>query len=246
MSSTPGDAAAATTVVIVEDHEMVAEALRLALEGAGIRVLAITHRVGSVKQVVAMHQPDVVLMDYSLPDGDGISAVRLVREASPPTRIVMLTGSGDERVLVQAMNAGCAGYLRKDQPIGDLAAAVRAAHNGATLISPTTIHRLIQHLGGGTPWVGAELSAREVELLHLVAAGLANKQIAHDLGISLNTVRNHVQSVISKLGGHSKLEAVAIAQREGILRQAASAGGASASWPGDAPVRPHAFPQAGR
>lgn len=234
------------SVVIVEDHEMVAEGLRQALEASGITVLAIAHRVATVKHVVGLNQPDVVLMDYALPDGDGVSATRLVLEASPETRVIMLTGAGDNRVLVQAMTAGCAGYVRKDQPIADLVAAVRAAKNGATLISPTTLQRLIQHLGSGVPWIGSELSAREVEVLQLFAEGWANKEIARDLSLSVHTVRNHVRSVLSKLGAHSKLEAVAVAQREGILRIPGRSDGAFASSSSDAAASNPDGGQAGR
>lgn len=205
------------SVVLVEDHRMVAEALRQALEEQGIRVVDWAPTVAEARLAIATCRPDVVVMDYLLPDGDGVEGANLVRREAPTTPVIVLTGSGDDRVLVQAMSAGCAGYLTKDQPIEDLAAAIRAARRGATLISPTTLHRLIRQLGGGAPWVGSELSAREVEVLHLVAEGRLNKEIAHRLNLSVHTVRNYVHSVITKFGAHSKLEAVAIAQREGIL-----------------------------
>jgi DNA-binding NarL/FixJ family response regulator len=215
-ASLPPDAVA---VVLVEDHQMFAQALGQALEEEGIRVLAWVTTIAEAREVVRERPPDVVVIDYLLPDGDGVEGARLVKEANPAIAVVMLTGAGDDRVLVQAMSAGCAGYLTKDQQIEDLAAAIRAARAGATLISPTTLHRLCRQLNGGAPWVGSELSAREVEILHLVADGLLNKEIALRVKLSVHTVRNHVQSVISKLGSHSKLEAVAVAQREGILQR---------------------------
>lgn len=205
-------------VVLVEDHRMFAQALSQALQEQGIHVVESVTSVAEARRAVRERSPDVVVIDYLLPDGDGIEGARLVRATAPTIPVIMLTGAGDDRVLVQAMNAGCAGYLTKDQHIQDLAAAIRAARAGATLISPSTLHRLSRQLGGGVPWVGSELSAREVEILHLVAEGLLNKQIAQRVQLSVHTVRNHVHSVISKLGGHSKLEAVAIAQREGILQ----------------------------
>jgi DNA-binding NarL/FixJ family response regulator len=205
-------------VILVEDHQMFAQALRQALEEQGIRVLGSVATVAEARAAVRERRPDVVVIDHLLPDGDGVAAARVVREAAPSTPVIILTGAGDDGVLVQALGAGCAGYVTKDQQIEDLAAAIRAARAGATLISPTTLHRLSRRLGGGMPWVGSDLSAREVEILHLVAEGLLNKEIADRVRLSVHTVRNHVHSVITKLGGHSKLEAVAIAQREGILK----------------------------
>jgi DNA-binding NarL/FixJ family response regulator len=220
----------AVTVILVEDHQMFAQALSQALQEQGIHVMETVASLAEARRVVRERAPDVVVIDYLLPDGDGIEGARAVRSAAPATPVIMLTGAGDDRVLVQAMNAGCSGYLTKDQHIQDLATAIRAARAGATLISPSTLHRLSRQLGGGVPWVGSELSAREVEILHLVAEGLLNKQIAARVQLSVHTVRNHVHSVISKLGGHSKLEAVAIAQREGILQAGRPRAAAPVRW----------------
>lgn len=218
------------TVVIIEDHVMFAETLSYALELQGIQVLGVGHRAADAARLVGEHRPDVLLLDYILPDGDGVRLASEMVQRIPSTKVVIFTGSGDNRTLVQAVAAGCAGYVTKDQRIEDLAAAVRAARDGETLISPSTLLRLVEHLGGGTPWIGSELTARELEVLQFIAEGLANKQIAQQMTLSLNTVRNHVHSVVSKLGAHSKLGALMIAQREGIVqpRQAPNRSSASA------------------
>ncbi|MBV8445795.1 MAG: response regulator transcription factor, partial [Candidatus Dormibacteraeota bacterium] len=129
-----------------------------------------------------------------------------------------LTATGDDAVLREAIDAGCSGYLTKDHTIDELVVAVRAAHRGDALISPPLLSRLLTRLGDRSR-PGSDLTARETEVLRLLAQGLSNQAISAALGIRLATVRNHVQSVIEKLQAHSKLEAVATALRMGIIRQ---------------------------
>jgi DNA-binding NarL/FixJ family response regulator len=129
----------------------------------------------------------------------------------------MLTASSDDNVLRQAIEAGCSGYLTKDHTIEELILAVRAAYNGEAVISPAMLSRLVAR-GTDRARPGSDLTARETEVLRLLAQGLSNRAIATSLGIRLATVRNHVQSVIEKLQAHSKLEAVATAMRLGIIR----------------------------
>ena len=129
----------------------------------------------------------------------------------------MLTASSDDNVLRQAIEAGCSGYLTKDHTIEELILAVRAAYNGEAVISPALLSRLVaREADRARP--GSDLTAREAEVLRLLAQGRSNPQIASALDIRLATVRNHVQSVIEKLHAHSKLEAVATATRLGIIR----------------------------
>ena len=156
-------------------------------------------------------------MDYRLPDGDGVETAKTLKQEHPEAKIVMLTATGSDDVFRQAINAGCSGYLTKDQNIDQLILAVRAAHRGDALISPEMLSRLVSK-GGDRTKPGHDLTVREIEVLKLVAEGLSNAAIAKKLGIRLATVRNHVQSLISKLYAHSKLEAVATAVRSGIIR----------------------------
>jgi two-component system response regulator DevR len=169
---------------------------------------------------VRMHEPDVVLMDYELPDGDGAVATERIKAEVPATQVVMVTSFDDETVLVRAIEAGCSGFITKHKAIQEVSSAVRAAHAGEALISPSMLARLLPRLRQNPRGLGADLTPREVEVLKLLADGVSNQQIAEKLVLSMHTVRNHVQNVITKLGAHSKLEAVATAVREGIIRHA--------------------------
>ena len=205
-------------VVIVEDHLMFSQALRSALDDSDDIAVAATAETGAAGiAAVAKHNPDVVLLDYRLPDQDGIETARMMKAQSPASRVVMLTAASDDDVLRRAIQAGCSGYLTKDQTIDELTLAVRAAYNGEALISPELLSRLLHRLGDRTR-PGSDLTSRETEVLRLLAEGFSNQAIAADLGIRLATVRNHVQSVIGKLQAHSKLEAVATALRLGLIR----------------------------
>ena len=204
-------------VLIVEDHRMFAQALRTALDDSDD--LAVTDAVGTVSdavQAASEMRPDVVLMDYRLPDGDGVEAARRIKAVLPDTKIVMLSATSDDSVLREAIQAGCSGYLTKNHAIEELVLAVRAAHRGEALISPAMLSRLLDRLGDRSR-PGSDLTNRETEVLRLLAQGLSNQAIATSLDIRLATVRNHVQSVIEKLQAHSKLEAVATAHRLGLI-----------------------------
>jgi DNA-binding NarL/FixJ family response regulator len=135
----------------------------------------------------------------------------------PSSMVVMLTGAEDDRVLLGAIDAGCSGFLTKDRAASEVARAVRAAASGEALISPAQLARLLPRLSSKRTEVGTDLTRRELELLIHLARGSSNKTIAAELHLSLNTVRNYVQSVLTKLGAHSKLEAVSTAVREGII-----------------------------
>jgi DNA-binding NarL/FixJ family response regulator len=205
-------------VLIVEDHRMFSQALSAALDEADdIAVTSAVSTAADGLQAAEETNPDVVLMDYRLPDGNGVEAARRIKAITPAARIVMLTASSDDNVLRQAIEAGCSGYLTKDHTIEELILAVRAAYNGEAVISPALLSRLVaREADRARP--GSDLTAREAEVLRLLAQGRSNPQIASALDIRLATVRNHVQSVIEKLHAHSKLEAVATATRLGIIR----------------------------
>ena len=197
---------------------MFSEALRAALDEADDIAVAATAETGAAGLIaLRAGSPDVVLLDYRLPDQDGIETARQMKAQSPDCKIVMLTAASDDDVLRRAIQAGCSGYLTKDQTVEELTLAVRAAYNGEALISPELLSRLLNRLGDRTR-PGSDLTSRETEVLRLLAEGLSNQAIAEELGIRLATVRNHVQSVIGKLQAHSKLEAVATALRLGLIR----------------------------
>jgi DNA-binding NarL/FixJ family response regulator len=206
-------------VLVTDDHAMFAQGVVRSLQEHDDIVVVGT--AGSVEESVAaarMHKPDVVLMDYELPDGTGVDAAERIKTELPETKVVMVTSYTDETVLVRAIEAGCSGYVTKHKVIEEVVSAVRAAAAGEALISPAMLARLLPKLRPTKRGVGADLTSREIEVLTLLAEGLANQSIADKLVISVHTVRHHVQNIITKLQAHSKLEAVATAAREGIIR----------------------------
>lgn len=206
------------SVLIVDDHRMFAESLsRLLADEDGITVLGIAGTVRETMELVSRYEPQVVLLDYQLPDGDGVTVTADVKRAHPKTMVVMLTGSTEDRVLLGAIDAGCSGFLTKDRAAIEVAEAVRGAAAGEALISPQLLGRLLPKLKRTYRSLGSDLTDRERATLAYLAKGWPNKAIATEMNLSLNTVRNYVQSLLTKLGAHSKLEAVSTAVREGIV-----------------------------
>ncbi|MGZ4210762.1 MAG: response regulator [Actinomycetota bacterium] len=208
-----------TTVLVTDDHQMFAQGLARSL--AEHDDITVVGTAGTVEEAVAaarLHRPDVVLMDYELPDGTGVDAAERIRADLPETKVVMVTSYTDEAVLVRAIEAGCSGYVTKHKVVEEVVSAVRAAAAGEALISPAMLARLLPKLRPTKRGIGADLTSREIEVLSLLAEGLPNQAIAYRLVISVHTVRHHVQNIITKLQAHSKLEAVATAAREGIIR----------------------------
>jgi DNA-binding NarL/FixJ family response regulator len=213
-----GDGDAAVAVLIVDDHRMFGESLgRLLSDEDGIAVLGVATTGAEAVEAIEKLQPRVVLMDYQLPDQDGVTVAAQIKERDPEVMVVMLTGLGDDRVLLAAIEAGCSGFLTKDRAAAEVADAVRAAAAGEALISPALLARLLPKLNRTYREIGADLTDREREILGLLTKGLSNRAIAAELFLSLNTIRNHIQSILRKLGSHSKLEAVATAVREGVI-----------------------------
>jgi DNA-binding NarL/FixJ family response regulator len=161
--------------------------------------------------------PDVVLLDHRLPDGDGVSALPSIFELRPGVRVVMVPARAADQVLVDAIEAGASGFLSKTRSLDELTAAVRAAAAGESVISPELLVRLLPRMRRGAPAARAELTAREREVLVLVSEGKSNQAIADELVVSVHTVRNHVANLSAKLGAHSKLEALSLAIRAGLL-----------------------------
>ncbi|MGN6599429.1 MAG: response regulator [Actinomycetes bacterium] len=205
-------------VVVVDDHRLVAEGLTATLEAAGdMEVVGISGTAAQGVDMVRAYRPDVVLLDQRLPDNDGTTVIGPMLNVSPTSKVVMLTATDDDSVLLRAIEAGCAGFVTKGRTSATLVEAVRAAASGEAVIAPDALARLLPRLSDRRARLGSDLSPREREVLALLVAGLPNADIAKNLSISYATARNHVQAIISKLGAHSKLEAVAIALREGVV-----------------------------
>jgi DNA-binding NarL/FixJ family response regulator len=205
-------------VLIIDDHRMFAESLaRLLSEAEGIDVLGITTRAPDGIEMAARLHPDVVLVDYLMPEQDGVTVTAEIKRRDPEIMVVMLTASVEDRTLRAAIEAGCSGFLTKDRAASEVADAVRSAAAGEALISPSLLARLLTELNPRHRSLGADLTEREREILYLLTQGWTNRVIASELNLSVNTVRNYVQSILTKLGGHSKLEAVSIAVRAGVV-----------------------------
>ena len=207
-------------VLVCDDHRVVADGLALVLGAQpDIEVVGVTGKVAEVCELAAVLRPDVVLMDYALPDGDGVAAAAAIKAARPDVKVVMLTSFVDVDVLVAAIDAGCSGFVTKHKAGEELIAAVRLAADGEALVSPDMLARLLPRLRPTYRGVGSDLTPREREVLDLLALGESKEAIAARLYLSANTVRNHIQSILGKLGAHSRLEAVATATREGLIRR---------------------------
>jgi DNA-binding NarL/FixJ family response regulator len=168
--------------------------------------------------------PDVVLMDVRMPRVNGIEAARQIRGDVPTTKILMLTVSDEEDDLYEAIKAGANGYLLKEISVEEVAEAIRAVTQGQSLISPSMASKLLNEFNSlvkkaeeKQQFPAPALTAREVEVLRLVAKGMSNREIAEELYISENTVKNHVRNILEKLHLHNRMEAVIYAVRERLL-----------------------------
>lgn len=206
------------SVVLIDDHRMFAETLSHVLaDEPDIDVLGIAHTASDGIALVHRDHPAVVLIDYRLPDHDGIYVIGEIQRDHPEISCIILTGSGGDRVLLGAIEAGCSGFITKERAALEVANAIRTVARGEALISPELLGRLLPRLSRTHRAVGHDLTERELEILRLVARGRSNREIATELHLSVNTVRNYVQTILRKLNAHSKLEAVSVAVREGVI-----------------------------
>lgn len=205
------------SVLVVDDHEMFAVSLSRLLSDAGMAVIDTVGTVGAALVAAREHCPDVVLLDWHLPDADAGAAAEHLRELCPTTQVVVITGSGDDAVLLEAVEAGCSGYVTKDRAVDEVIDAVKSANAGEPVMPASKLASLVRRLRQDDHPSDNPLTPRENEVLELLAEGLSNDAIADRLVISLHTVRNHVQQIITKLDAHSKLEAVTTAVRRGIV-----------------------------
>ena len=205
-------------VVVVEDQELFAEALvRLLTTGEGVSVVG---RAGSVQDAVRVARdtsPDVVLLDWALPDGNGGDAARTIRSELPETKAIILSGWPDEDLLAAAIEAGCSAVLNKNRAFADLLQTIREVQKGDVTLPLSSLPSVLARIRTPGGPSGTDLTTRELEVLSLLAEGLSTEAISERLVISVHTVRNHIQRIIMKLGAHSKLEAVSMALRQGII-----------------------------
>jgi two-component system NarL family response regulator len=212
-------------VLVVDDHALFRRGLEMVLEQEpDIEVVGEASDGAEALEQAIETTPDVVLMDVRMPRRGGIDACTAIKDAVPSTKIIMLTISDEEADLYDAIKAGAMGYLLKEISIEEVASAIRAVHGGQSLISPSMASKLLNEFASmikrtderqqvPTP----RLTDREMEVLRLVAKGLNNRDIAKQLYISENTVKNHIRNILEKLQLHSRMEAVVYAVREKLL-----------------------------
>jgi NarL family two-component system response regulator LiaR len=206
-------------VLIADDHAVVRQGLRTLLElQDDMEVVAEAADGGEAADTVARLTPDVALMDLAMPRVDGVEAIRRVRTSTPQTRVIALTSFADDDRVFPAVRAGAAGYLLKDVQPQELIAAIRTVHGGGSVLAPAVAARLMEEVAGEDerPRAGL-LTARELEVLCLIADGLANKVIAQRLGVAEKTVKTHVSNILGKLGLSDRTQAALYAVREGLV-----------------------------
>jgi len=205
-------------VLIADDHMVVREGLRAILDTAP-DLLAVGEAADGAEAVclVAEVAPDVVLMDLRMPGMDGIEAIGRIKARHPDVHVVILTTYDDDDYIVRGLRAGARGYLLKDTGRNVLLETIRAAARGESLLPSEVVDRVVAHLERPREVESATLSRREGQVLALIAAGAANKEISRELGIAERTAKAHVTSIFNKLGASSRAEAVAIALRSGLL-----------------------------
>ena len=216
-------------VLIADDHALFRRGLEMVLaEEDDIDLVGQASDGTEAVTVAGESLPDVVLMDIRMPKSNGIEACRATKEVAPSAKIVILTISDEEEDLFEAIRAGASGYLLKDIPLDEVADAVRAVHGGQSLINPSMAGKLLSEFATLAKRDSEEeeraqhvappkLTDREMEVLKLVARGMNNRDIAKELFISENTVKNHVRNILEKLQIHSRMEAVMIAVRQKLI-----------------------------
>ena len=213
-------------VVIADDQALVRTGLRMILaETDDIEVVGEAADGDEAVRVVAAERPDVVLMDVRMPGTDGIAATRRIRAAGAAPRVLILTTFDLDEYVYAGLRAGASGFLLKDALAPELISAVRVVASGEAVVAPTVTRRLIERFIGDKPESGGPsiavfdvLTAREREVLILIARGLANAEIAQRLFLSEGTVKTHVSRLLAKLGLRDRLQAVILAYEAGLVR----------------------------
>jgi DNA-binding NarL/FixJ family response regulator len=216
-----------TTVLLADDHQLLRQALRRALEDSGLTVVSEAGDGDEAVRLTREHHPDVVVMDVTMPVLDGIEATRRIHEADADARILVLTMHDEDALRAQAIHAGAVGFLTKDCAMQEVVQTVQTVASGEVAISPAIAESMIAEfppsgtngtvVNGRTP-VESPLTKRELEILQLVADGHSTVEIARTLFISAKTVKNHLASIYSKLDARDRTQAVLSGMRMGIVQ----------------------------
>ncbi|HYL44877.1 MAG TPA: response regulator transcription factor [Ktedonobacteraceae bacterium] len=232
----------AIRVLVVDDQRLMRDGIASLLGiQDGIEVVGTASNGQEALASAADLRPDVVLMDMRMPEMDGVSATARLRRELPTCQVLMLTTFDDEQYIVEALRAGAVGYLLKDIPAADLAKAIQAAHKGIYQLDPSVAGKVLASLTYVPPpgtsysqepesilsdgreremsslFIASDLTSREIEVLKLIARGATNREIARKLVISEGTVKNHISSILSRLGLRDRTQAAIYAKEKGLL-----------------------------
>lgn len=216
-------------ILLADDHPIVREGLRALLEiEPDFEVIAECANGEEALRAISRLHPDVLLLDLEMPVLDGVETIRRLSKQPAPPKVIVFTAFDDDERIIHAIQAGANGYLLKDAPRDEIFKAIHVAMQGGSLLQPVIASKLLHHFGQQPDKTAAtknpqqhplieELTERELEVLHLLAQGMPNKEIATQLVISERTAKFHVSSIMSKLGATNRTEAVSIAAQRGLI-----------------------------
>jgi DNA-binding NarL/FixJ family response regulator len=208
------------SVLIVDDHVVIAEGLGVLIAAdRELAVAGIAHTAADGLRLAAEFAPRVVLLDHYLPDDTGVAITAQLKALVPGTAVVILTSRDDDDVLASAFEAGASGFLLKTQAAEHVIEAIKTAAAGEMLVSAATLTRVLRHSkrSPSRPGQRVDLTDRERDVLRLLAEGMDSRAIGEEIGLTVSTVRTYVQTILRKFGAHSRLQAVMLAQRQGLL-----------------------------
>ena len=210
-------------VAVVDDQRLFTKGISGLVDMLpGVEVVGVAYDGEEAVALCRKEEPDVVLMDISMPKMDGISATREIKDLLPQTAVVILTGHEEDEHVFEGIKAGAQGYLLKDSELDDLSRAIHTVYAGNTIIAPDLAQKMLTTFEGGRPGGSTHLAApplteREFEVIKALARGMSDRQIAKSLGISEKTVRNHTSNIYRKLHIFDRTQAVIYAVREGVI-----------------------------
>jgi NarL family two-component system response regulator LiaR len=208
-------------VAVVDDQRLFTKGLSGLVDMLpGVEVVGVAHDGEEGVELCRKEEPDVVLMDISMPKLDGISATREIKDLLPQTAVIILTGHEEDEHVFKGIKAGAQGYLLKDSEPEDLSRAIRTVYAGDTIIAPELAQKMLSTFESGGPRgsrLAPPLTERELEVIRALAQGMSDRQIAQSLAISEKTVRNHTSNIYRKLHIFDRTQAVIYAIREGVI-----------------------------